>query len=98
MSLAADYLASLRSTLTFYRQERADGGVRTGIMAGDSTVLELFEAPEEEYDPSLIWSIDIRCHGSSLPFNAEGARAWLLENGAMIRDGLSRFTEHLRAG
>ena len=37
-------MADLLEGLTFFRQEREDGGVRTGIMLGMSTIFERFEA------------------------------------------------------
>ena len=39
---------SVKVGLTFYRQRRVDGGIRTGVMVGDETVLELFEGGDEE--------------------------------------------------
>ena len=91
-------LSSLWDGLTFYHQKRLDGGLRTGILLGESTVLERFDEGADDYDPSLIWSIDLRCRGDNLPNTAEEARQWLLDKETPIRDGFQRFADELRAG
>jgi hypothetical protein len=94
----AEFLASISQGLTFYRQERLDGGVRTGVMLDGTTVLHRFDEPEEEFDPTLAWSIDVRCRGDSIPKTIEPARAWLLDHEELIVSGLSGFADHLQAG
>src|SRR4051794_4076762 len=91
-------LASLMAGLTFFRQARIDGGVRTGVMIGEFTVLHRFEEGSADHDPALIWSVDLRCNGSGLPVDAEGARRWLLEHEGIIRRGFVRFADELQAG
>lgn len=91
-------LADLMAGLTFFRQERVDGGIRTGIMLGGTTVLERFEGKGDEYDPSLAWSIDLRCNGLSLPTTANDARNWFLAHEAEIREGFMRYADQLGAG
>jgi hypothetical protein len=98
MADPSESMASWMAGLTFYRQRRMDGGLRTGIMLGESTVLGHFEEGGEDYDPSLLWSIDLRCDGPTLPSSAEGARQWLLAHESIIKDGFERYAEHLRAG
>jgi hypothetical protein len=91
-------MADLLDGLTFFRQEREDGGVRTGIMLGMATVFERFEIDGEEFDPSLIWSVDLRCSGSGLPRAANEAREWLLAHETVVRDGFLRYADQLHAG
>ena len=91
-------VASLFAGLTFYRQKRVDGGIRTGIMLDGETVLGRFEEGRSDYDPALIWSVDLRCKGKGLPETAEDARRWFLGHESMIRDGFHRYAEQLRAG
>jgi hypothetical protein len=91
-------VSSLYSGLTFYRQQRMDGGIRSGIMVGENTLLGRFEEGQGEYDPSLVWSVDLRCSGEGLPQTAEEARRWLLDHQSVIRDGFSRYADYLRAG
>jgi hypothetical protein len=90
-------ISSLMAGLTFYHRKRLDGGIRTGIMLGGTTVSERFEEGQEDYDPSLIWSVDLRCSGAGLPDTADKAKQWLLDHERIIRDGFSRFAEQLRA-
>ena len=49
--------------LTFYRQKRVDGGVRTGVELDGETVASLFEEGDPERDPALLWFVDLRCEG-----------------------------------
>jgi hypothetical protein len=91
-------LAEVMAGLTFYRQERVDGGIRTGIMLGMTSVFERFEVNGEESDPSLAWSVDLRCNGPSLPTIADDAKPWLLDHESEIRDGFRRYADQLGAG
>jgi hypothetical protein len=91
-------LSSLFAGLTFFRQKRLDGGIRSGIMLGENTVLDRFEEGEGDYDPALIWSVDLRCSGEGLPDTAEGARQWLLDHENLIQDGFRHYADYLRAG
>ena len=63
-------------TITFFRQARRDGGIRTGIDIENQTVLSRFEGSEDD-DPTLLWFVDVRCTGTRLPRDAEAARLWL---------------------
>lgn len=94
----SEILAELKKGLSFYRQERVDGGIRTGIMLGMTTIYERFEIDGEEWDPSLTWSVELRCGGPNLPSEVEAVKAWLLANEAQIRDGFRRFINLLEAG
>jgi hypothetical protein len=91
--------------LTFYRQKRFDGGIRTGLewgfefdatSEGDATLLERFEPGDEDRDPSLLWFVDIRCDGPGVPRLLEEAPRWFLSTKPVIDDGLARFADHLR--
>lgn len=90
--------SSLFSKLTFYRQARVDGAVRTGLMLGEDSVLERFEEGSDDEDPILAWSVDLRCDGRDLPDTPEEARAWLLEHQDVIRAGFHDYAEELKAG
>jgi len=70
-------------TITFFRQARNDGGVRTGIEVEGQTVLSRFEGKEAD-DPALLWYVDVRCSGRRLPADAEGARRWLEKNSEAV--------------
>jgi hypothetical protein len=69
--------------LAFYHQVRFDGGRRSGIsLNDDSTSLHFFEGEveEEDYDPRLLWYVDVRCEGDVLPTEPQAARDWFLAN------------------
>ena len=83
--------------INFYRQARVDGGKRTGVEIDGEPVLEWFERGSEPEDSALLWFVDIRCSGSSLPDEAEAARDWLLKN-AIIQKGVRDVANELRAG
>ena len=82
--------------LTFYRQKRVDGGIRTGVELDGETILEEFEAGEGERDPALLWYVDLRCDGSGVPNDADEAARWLLLKAPVIEEGFSRFANQLR--
>ena len=86
------------SKLSFYQQERLDGGVRTAITADDDTILHHFESGPDDDDPVLAWYVDVRCEGSRLPAEAAEAKEWFLRHAAVIRQGLRAVADELRAG
>jgi hypothetical protein len=83
--------------LTFYVQMRSDGGRRTGIDIDDETVLGRFESGGEEFDPALLWYIDIRCKGE-LPSEAAQARDWLLQQSELLKAELKKLGRELEVG
>ncbi|HUT10884.1 MAG TPA: hypothetical protein VMY42_10330 [Thermoguttaceae bacterium] len=83
--------------ITFFRQARVDGGIRTGINVDGDTV-EHFESGPDELDPVLAWFVDLRCDGDDLPLNAEEARQWFLEHRTIITDGFLGLSKKLTLG
>jgi hypothetical protein len=86
------------ATLTFYRQARADGGLRTGIEIDGETLLEDYLPGGQEHDPALLWYVDLRCEGDSLPTEPEAVREWFLENARLIQSGFATCAEELKVG
>jgi hypothetical protein len=84
--------------LTFFRQKRRDGGIRTGVEVGDERMLECFEAGSPEEDSTLLWWVDVRCTQRTWPTDPEGVRAWLLKNAPRIETGLTDYAAELAAG
>ncbi|GAC1304361.1 MAG: hypothetical protein NVSMB14_12130 [Isosphaeraceae bacterium] len=84
--------------LAFYRQKRADGGVREGISIGETTLLGRFAPGTRPFDPSLLWYVDVRLEGSRLPNEPEEARGWFLQHAAPIKESLSLLAGELEAG
>jgi hypothetical protein len=84
--------------LTFYRQRRRDGGTRTGVDVDGAAVLQQFEAGKKPSDPVLLWFVDIRCEGPSLPATPEGARDWLLAQAETVTTALERLADDIGPG
>jgi hypothetical protein len=84
--------------LTFYRQGRADGAIRTGIELDDETIFENYEETERDVDPTLLWYVELRCKGSAIPSDPPEAKQWLLGNEAIGREGFSRCASEVEAG
>jgi len=84
--------------LTFYKQARVDGGIRTGIDIDGTTVFGRFARGGEESDPALSWYVDVRAEGRSLPDSPEEARHWFLEQAPVIKSGLIELADKLESG
>jgi hypothetical protein len=85
------------SKLTFYVQARADGGRRMGIDIDDESVLGRFEPGGGEFDPALLWYVDVRCKGE-LPLEAEQSRGWLLRQSELLKGELKELGRELEVG
>lgn len=85
--------------LTFYRQQRFDGGVRNGVDYNGASLLESFESGTGEHeDPALDWFIDIRFSGLNLPHEPETARKWLASVEDAVRMTLELVANRLQIG
>jgi hypothetical protein len=86
------------STLILFQQARVDGGVRTGMEVDGTTAFMDFQEGAEEYDPALLWYIDLTCEGELLPHDAEAARQWLRGASPAVVRALETAAEELRLG
>jgi hypothetical protein len=84
--------------LTYYQQQRADGGVRTAIFTEHETLLHHFEEGSDDTDPTLLWFVELRCEGRRLPAEPEPARQWFLDHAELMRNGLKALAERLEVG
>lgn len=84
--------------ITFYRQVRKDGGIRTGIELGSDSVFSSFEPGLTDSDPALVWYVDVRCSGPTLPADREGARQWLLRHSTELGAVLGKAADQIPAG
>ena len=84
--------------ISFYRQARRDGGIRTGIEIERHTVLGQFEEGTDEPDPVLTWFLNIECEGEALPTNPEAARQWFVAHAKELRGELESMAELLAVG
>lgn len=87
-------------TITFYRQARRDGGIRTGIEVDGDAVLTRFDhgRARREPDPAIVWYVDVKCRGSTLPTHSDAARLWLLRQEKPISRLLSALADEIPAG
>lgn len=85
-------------TITFFRQARRDGGVRTGIDIDDRTVLSRFEPGRRAEDPALLWYVDVRCEGPRLPRDVQAAREWLIRHEPQVRQALETLAGQVPDG
>jgi hypothetical protein len=86
------------ANVTFFRQGRYDGGIRTGVETDGVLVWHRFEKGTGEEDPALLWYVDLRCEGDDLPSEREQAREWLMHQAPVIKSALNALAEKLRAG
>lgn len=87
------------STLTVFRQERIDGGIRTGIDYEGMTILETFISGNEDNDPALLWYVDVKFAGDHIPVGSpELIRNWLIQIGNHVQLGLDSVAAELTAG
>jgi hypothetical protein len=84
--------------LTFYQQQRVDGGLRTGIDLDGQTLAESYLSGEEETDPALKWYIDLRYRGANLPTDVDAVRNWFRSREAECVLTLQQVSEELTAG
>lgn len=83
--------------VTFYHQERFDGGQRSGVTVDGRTVLHGFVPGAGEYDPELEWYVDLSLPTTNPPTETD-ALQWLAVNERVIRDGLVSTAAKLECG
>jgi hypothetical protein len=86
------------ATLGFYHDVRADGGRRTGVEVNGSCELELYEEESGDFDPALLWYVDLSCEGESLPPERELARLWFLNNEQPLVEILLSVADRIEIG
>ena len=89
--------------ITFYRQQRRDGSIRSGLHATGPFDLENFELGPEDladdpYANVLDWFIDLQLESPTDLINAEAARYELLACKGAIRSGLNQMIDELGVG
>jgi hypothetical protein len=83
--------------LVFYRQERVDGGVRTGVDRNGECILHRFD-PGADEDPVLLWYVDLRFEAKAVPNDAQDVRRWLHSNKAWIVKAIQASADDLVVG
>lgn len=83
--------------LTFFRQMRMDGGIRSGLEYDGAVILEHFEPGADESDAALKWYMDARCVGPKLIFHErEPARQWMLDRKDILAPALVHLAQELK--
>src|ERR1043166_6269077 len=83
--------------LLFYRQQRVDGGIRTGVEWNGETLLQRFDQGQDA-DPALRWYVDLLFRGKALPTDHEEAQSWLGEQADWVRDCLEELCGEIEVG
>jgi hypothetical protein len=84
--------------ISFYRQARGDGGIRSGIDVNGEEMWSLFEAGPGEADPALDWYVDVEWSGPSLPTEAEAVKALLVAQQSQVGQACSTLASRLEVG
>jgi len=86
------------AVVNLYRQQRNDGGIRTGAEVDGEVVLGLFEPGADESDAALVWYIDVEWQGEQLPTRPNDVRDFLVGQSAPVRSACGRLGDRLAAG
>jgi hypothetical protein len=86
------------TTLGLYHDVRVDGGRRTGLEINGSCELELFEEESRDFDPAILWYVDLACEGESLPRDPGYARQWFLDNEKPLAEILLSVADEIDIG
>ena len=84
--------------ITYYVQKRVDGGRRFGLQVEDATIFGRFVPGNAERDPGLLWYVDVRCRGETLPSAPDEVREWFVRHAGIISDELNELAERLEVG
>jgi hypothetical protein len=83
--------------LAFYRQECVDGGLYTGVSLKGDDILEHHQDGSGD-DPRILWLVDVRCSGESLPDDPVQARDWFMDHAAFLKAALVDLKDRLEVG
>jgi hypothetical protein len=87
------------SKIAFFRQQRVDGAIRSGIMIDDELVFHQLENENvAEPDPVLLWFVNVGVEGDDLPDDPDEARQWLIDHSTAISDLLLKEGRSISAG
>ncbi len=86
------------SQVAFYRQCRFDGGLRTGIDIDGIEHWHDYVPGPDDGDAGIIWFIDVRIEGETLPDDPDEVFTWLNTHSTEITTALRRFAEHYEVG
>jgi len=86
-------------SVTFFRQKRFDGGIRTGISADGTLLLHRFDPGDlENENPALEWYVDITLSAEDIPENLDNLKSWLVQQQKSVSSVLREIGREFRAG
>ncbi len=83
------------SEILFYRQERRDGRIRTGLEISGNLVLMDYMTEGSNSDPSIIWYVDILFTTDSPIDSRENARMFLNDKAVEVSITLQALAERV---
>lgn len=86
------------SEFNFFRQQRQDGGIRSGLNLDEDLCWHSYEPGGEEDDPALSWYVDVRGKGAGVPSDPEELRDWLINLADPIRSEFLELADHFEVG
>jgi len=86
------------SEIAFYRQQRRDGGIRTGLALDQDTMWEHFLDGNNDSDPSLEWFVDVRIAGRRLPRSPREVQRWFLDHAGSMQEALRALADIVSVG
>jgi len=85
--------------LTFFYQQRYDGGIRIGLGVDDELSCERFEpGKEKETDPALLWYVDVIVEAKEQPEDKSQLAGWFVEHEEAIVNELRRAADKVALG
>ncbi|MGC1273196.1 MAG: hypothetical protein WBC44_05775 [Planctomycetaceae bacterium] len=84
--------------VTFYRQKRFDDGLRTGIDVDGVEYWHHYAPGPDEGDSGILWFVDVRLEGDSLPDDPDAVRSWLSMHAREITTALREFSQQYVIG
>jgi hypothetical protein len=88
----------MKNSITFFRQARRDGGIRTGVELDGDTLFSRFDEGASDDDPAIVWYVDVKFTGRTLPHDPEGIRKFLVDCEASVARLLTELAASIPAG
>lgn len=84
--------------VTFYHQERVDGGHRSGLDVDGESALQRFVPGGEDSNPALVWYVDVVFTTDAPPPTQEEALVWIEQHEPDVAEALQAAAESLSCG
>lgn len=86
--------------ILLFKNIRQDGGIRFGFDVNGVTLFEHFEEGNSEFDPALVWFLDVEIEYEGPPPGPlpQDWRTWFLSLASEINRGLDELADRLELG